>query len=125
MARRCFSPPEIMRPRSPTRVEYWWGRERTVGWMRAEVAAEMMAESAEDGDEEIVEDEEGGDDVGEGVEGGGASKDARSSGDPYAMLCLMVLLKRGVSCGTTPMFLRSDSRVTSLMSVPSIRIRPA
>lgn len=44
---------------------------------------------------------------------------------PYWILCSMVLLNSGVSCGTTPMARRSDSVVTSRMSWPSMRIRPS
>lgn len=43
---------------------------------------------------------------------------------PYRMLCSIVLLNNGVSCGTTPILLLSDSIVTSLMSCPSTRMRP-
>mmetsp|Transcript_16800 Transcript_16800/g.33441 ORF Transcript_16800/g.33441 Transcript_16800/m.33441 type:complete len:95 (+) Transcript_16800:464-748(+) len=45
MATRCFSPPESLRPRSPTTVSYPSGRRRMASWIRARRAASSTSSS--------------------------------------------------------------------------------
>mmetsp|Transcript_18677 Transcript_18677/g.31924 ORF Transcript_18677/g.31924 Transcript_18677/m.31924 type:complete len:104 (+) Transcript_18677:953-1264(+) len=39
IATRCFSPPDNLRPRSPTTVSYPSGKDMIISWMRAFLAA--------------------------------------------------------------------------------------
>mmetsp|Transcript_21144 Transcript_21144/g.36294 ORF Transcript_21144/g.36294 Transcript_21144/m.36294 type:complete len:127 (-) Transcript_21144:1556-1936(-) len=43
MATRCFSPPESLRPRSPTWVSYCFGNDRICSWMCASFAASITS----------------------------------------------------------------------------------
>lgn len=45
MDTRCFSPPDIIRPRSPTCVEYPFGSFNTELWSSASLAASMTSDS--------------------------------------------------------------------------------
>mmetsp|Transcript_14382 Transcript_14382/g.36423 ORF Transcript_14382/g.36423 Transcript_14382/m.36423 type:complete len:156 (+) Transcript_14382:1146-1613(+) len=85
MATRCFSPPDSLRPRSPTMVLKPSGRDL----MKRRICALSQARSI---------------------------SSSVACWLPYATLWRMVSLKSTVSCGTTPIALRSDFCVTCFIS---------